>query len=42
MRFTPETPIQDFALAERPALEAQFREGIQERIKKAESAEPPV
>lgn len=29
-------------LAERPALEAQFRQGIQERLRQAESAEPPV
>lgn len=29
-------------LAERPALEAQFRQGIQERLRHAENMEPPV
>jgi CRP/FNR family transcriptional regulator, cyclic AMP receptor protein len=29
-------------LAQRPALEAQVRQGIQERLRQAESAEPPV
>jgi CRP/FNR family transcriptional regulator, cyclic AMP receptor protein len=29
-------------LAERPALEEQLREGIQERLRQAESVEPPV
>jgi CRP/FNR family transcriptional regulator, cyclic AMP receptor protein len=29
-------------LAARPALEAQFRQGIQERLRQAESAESPV
>ena len=29
-------------LAERPALEGQLREGIQERLRQAESTEPPV
>ena len=29
-------------LAERPTLEAQIRQGIQERVRQAESEEPPV
>ena len=29
-------------LAERPALEAQLRQGIEERLKEVETAEPPV
>jgi CRP/FNR family transcriptional regulator, cyclic AMP receptor protein len=29
-------------LAERPALERQLREGMEERLRQAESAEPPV
>jgi CRP/FNR family transcriptional regulator, cyclic AMP receptor protein len=29
-------------LAERPALEAQLRQGIEERLRAAESSEPPV
>jgi CRP-like cAMP-binding protein len=31
----------DALLAERPALEAQLRQGIEERLREAESSEPP-